>query len=135
MVRTSQSTMVAMKRYLRVSGAGIHRLLQCVSSSSGTRSAIAHAHTTFPRTSYTMPRCSRRYSARLLPRCCLNFSSYEVFHLTRSGTPFVVVSPKVGRFGPNTVGLLRCFQDCTYADWVASDTRTNYGYVHKLSGK
>lgn len=39
----------------------------------------------------------------------------------RSGKPFVVVSPKLGKCKPITNGLLRGFQDWTYAGWVVSE--------------
>lgn len=38
----------------------------------------------------------------------------------RSGKPFIVVSPKVGKCKPITDGLLHGFQDWTYAGWVVS---------------
>ena len=49
------------------------------------------------------------------------FALHERGYRHRSGKPFVVVSPKVGKCKPITDGLLRGFQDWTYAGWVVSE--------------
>ncbi|MBK8030476.1 MAG: recombinase family protein [Chloroflexi bacterium] len=49
------------------------------------------------------------------------FALHERGYRHRSGKPFVMVSPKVGKLKPITDGLLRGFQDWTYAGWVVSE--------------
>ncbi len=49
------------------------------------------------------------------------FALHERGYRYRSGKPFVVVSPKLGKCKPNTDGLVRGFQDWTYAGWVVSE--------------
>jgi hypothetical protein len=46
---------------------------------------------------------------------------HEKGYQYRSGKPFVVVDPKKGKCRPITEGLLRGFQDWTYAGWVVSE--------------
>ena len=90
-----------------------------------------------------MPRCSRRHSARLLPRCCLNFPSDEVFPpFTQCHAewrvPFEKSASLQTRFHPSAprdlVGRRRCNPQRSCVEGTASEEEGGREAVPRRSG-